>query len=610
VEIKEKLQYIQGSFGKLDFLGEYTNFSTMEEATSKINKLKTEIEILEGESDLKYFNIDLGNTLISKEIFDLIRRELNTMKEKSSIVANDIKIEPKIFLELIKTKYDMLTSVIEKIQKNTKIQIDKKNMLTEIKYLKNMNYTDDDFTFVGRDSTLATDSFIDLEQSEIRKISTQLSYITDAIRFISQENNLYQKIIELYQSISTESELSDITIEDFATNGRIYIRFKTPIDNEKKILIDFFENNIKKLIPENAKRRSIGIELFKNVDDYIYKYSYTTGDNPIQKLKKDLEDKKTEYAGKGISVQTNDRIVKNIGKLEELMKKHKKNIEYVNILDRFSVSGLYDALIRINDPNIPVIQTIEYLNKKTDELTKQIELLQEKSDMIDAATQKISGENTKIQKIIKDMKRGIYLLNINLNDTIKEAKKIQEKLKIDLVDLLPQIEISEETAKSAEKWYASGGDLEYDKVKIEQIINITKETHDEIYNAIIKLSIKMNECKLRLMEYANSTLELLSENQYAIYHMFYVITIMYEIIDGKYKPLAIISKSSFDRRSKNINTINKKYLMFTLNRIKSIIPILEELFSKQPTNILNIDENKRSFLDILTFVHLCDISIV
>lgn len=543
--IKDKLEILRNGFDNENYLKEHTKFNKLDDAIDELSKMRTKIENLninkESVIDLKYFNIDN-----SKEITNGVNTEIiidNFLIDPSmKQVAINISTNT-ILLEKIKICDEMISEINE----NINIINNKKDSLNKIRYVMDIKYDiNNDFTTI--------------DESQLNIIDK----LNDDRKEIKYEEDKYRKIVEIENAYKKDKILHDnlvIIYKDTLLQNR-QIRRELKI-NEINIPITAWK------VPEKIPSQKFSKEIQK-VKDIVERSAFETikAYNSSDLGRKLLEYKELEY---------------NLLNLErELL--NDKNITNEKI-DNIKT--------RISEIKIPYI-----------DINKEILLL-----------------------IFNKLKEKLEVLNLSLSNNYAKINGIKPMVLLE-VPALSSIDINS-------KWYLQkGGDKVDEIIKNVNYLNIL---YLEVLKNIQNLIIKISELKRIMQKYVTLNAEILFENQNSIYHIFYVMTCINEInndiiqssmkstinrtvspmgtsrqiirIPSESQPQKIIFRLDTILKYKDIisrldiiREISNPLLVTTIDRMIVFGNYLKSNLS--PNKSIIIDTTKRSFIDLVTFLHL------
>jgi hypothetical protein len=613
LEIKEKLSFVQSSFGSFDFLKEHTKFSKLQEAIDKINKLKTKVEQVGNQTNLEYFDIDLTSAKIPKNTIDFITGEVKKSRISSNVIAEEnttTESKMKEFVKEIEIKIKLYGDLILKIRSKMANEIKNKLTLNNFKYMKDINYSNTDFTLSGgKESELFGD--INSKQIMIKDIKSIIKKLKEALTTLKNDPDTYLNIMSMYNSLSSMKDL--VTSKNPTTSDmgeKLMASSQELISKKRKELIEMTNS----MIDEQYKKKAPLSKYFKEIISYINNYDKTIDDsiNPIINLRHAIRDNQTQFTSAGIPMQVITRMMpySKIDSLNNYMTEYKATVKSLLGLRKYFDTSLFTKLKDLDDLKIPMTNLKTNIELKLQELEAQKEKILLDINELSEKVSSFSPQGKVITEIFEDMKKKLTLLNKRLVETLEKMNNIFTDYKIDFIENLPKIEISESTMSGVGTgWYlAKGGGVTGDQKKIEEIIKDSSVSYKIISELLSKLSSVVDQFKHVSNEYLMSHLEILYENQYAIYHIFYLITIINEITSGKYNPPVVISHDLFERKVKIINEVNKQYLLFSSKRMKTFSELLNNIFREHENSSIILDESKKSFLDLLMFVHISDIN--
>lgn len=676
LDIKDKLKILSDSFNNYDFLKNGTKFKTIDSLMKELNRLKTNIETIPDtdlgsatvtghstadKKELQYFDIDLKNTIIPQSMKDLFHTELNSRSTGTndvSLIKHECALRD--FGTLVREKLEAYKIMTGNISDD---ETDNLNALGKLKNMKDIEYTDSDFTFVIDPSAELQGQLVQTQQN-IADVNTQIISIEQEITDIQFEIDKYNELNLLKMSnysvyFNFFKAYTGLLEYDSTIEQEIRTKYNIPnILYNPKItdLITFIVHRYREPIPYHIleEEKDNITKSLENIKDMIHSRQtvykeqwlhYVNNHNPITTTTSiddfvrgagNLTPIKT-LGGKIVQYNnTMHQIKKRILKIlddrtdyKNYLRVVEKYIDYSNRIKIFTDSQLGKYLLS-NRYDINVLDLDDYVSRNSRELqTKLIQLM--------ATMEGYRTEKTRLNESLSRIRESIRALP-PAGSTIIESpdivtlktqtiKKLLNRLKAQLTIFnmelarcsdqiisldnefarkLPRtISLSESTLST--KWYNRGGGTKVstDVTEIKRELVTSQRNYKETTALFQELAQNVHKFKSMYSSRRDDVLKTLFDNQMAIYHVFYIMTILTEILtSGFHTTVSLVMFNTIN--SKIQSTIQKPYFDITLNRAKIFGNLLQRQFNEVHggTSLLVIDQNKKSYLDIIMFVHL------
>jgi hypothetical protein len=488
-----------------------------------------------------------------------------------------------------------------------------------------------------------------VNKNKILKLSESESelndYLNDGFNFSNGDVGDNEK--KLLADLESQKELKNNILNnlnklsDLVTNPNfklIYDNFITSYKTKNKnLLLDDLEKNF------NEVNKKIDILRKKNTELMNY---YIEG-SKIYKLfntifiifKNDI---------------TNDSEYKNMNNIKEQYDKDKYDNNYNNLIELIKSQNKFEEIVieklKLSDKKVQlqrqnIVNNLSILKKMCEKVLKTHKEVEENNKNIESLNtiitiwennlsqsdeikiiRKLSESNIKINftdlynsisTFIETQKSEIELLDKNLNETNEKYKEIQQGVpqkdfdKINNVIEKLKIEINKTKIQTGA---GAGSNFEGAKIINTNIkntiinnINNFGKNSKIINNQIIKLVSTISTLKENYQKYLTNKNDLIFEDQCEMYKITQLIAALEKFSSGNITNESL-SYDAFVTMSNKVTENTDIHSKNLVNRMKNFIKITTIYFKLEVYKNQNLvlDQSKKSFLDLLTFIYLAE----
>lgn len=612
--------------GKLDGISEkiqqiknITNILTKTEnygfLTNNSDDVKQQLQPAKAKHDeLKYDNIDLKSiNMLSSSISELIQNEQKNIKyidsklEYDDIFINEESNEKLINnIEEIKNKTNEYTNLINEIKN---INIVEPNF-----DINNIEYNENEYIFSNDDKGTNTVITLNEKQNELRKNDEQIgkcqTYLSDFVN-INLPTNVLSLTLHDINSTATN-------IKNLKQNINVNAYYKLILNINNKLVS-------KTNITKTTKKKNTDLDtinVFLKLYDIINNilninqqslintlYNDTVINDTIISINEFINLHTLFLSGIGISIPN----IRNIDNTITYLINNLKLLNTYNIsseiIERFKQTSSYNYISSIPEYlNMSISKIIDDINNNILKLNQQQNNIQNEIKEMNTSISSNTLDKTKIELLLTQINNNtITKLNDELDNNYRNIQKFDE---------LPQITLSNHSDDP--KWYLfthkqlNGGRF-VSQHNIANFLKFTNNKYNDIYKNLSELALKQNEFIELSHDYNKKKTNKIHDNIYNIYHLYYIITLLKEIHSNNNNTEIVLALSlaTFNTRLKLINE-NKNKFPYLSTTIKRMIKFSENViyYFNTESNLnkyLILDKDKKSYIDLLTFIHISNI---
>lgn len=606
VNIKHKLKIIE-------------NFIQEDFTTSKfINRFDQDDQFVDTPNETKIlapFDLNFNSSLVPVDVTNAIKQDMSqglqnvfSMTHEKQELVNDSEITVENIQKFISKYKEISNEINEKIK-----TIDAKRQ--EILNLSKLEYSKDDFNFSNGDDGNAESILLATLLKKKESENSILEKLRELLELVKQENFtlMYNKFIASYKIIQTnlleivsvEKLESDVIVvdkkinelvaqhqqlnSDIATSAREiyfklaeYIAFIESGKIKKNILtahkgelymikknMELYEDSIsgEKIVNYDKLiefiTSSVGTQIETNIESFLAKSSRESINKNFIKLRKVS---KPALRGYETMVDINNKI--------------KSSMTFIEIWRNISRSVVYDKIWELSTSGI----SINFLT--LDESIGEL----------------IIAQISKIDLLDQELKRTDIALKSKL---LNIPKKDIDKIKL-VVRYLKQ-QIGE--FKVSAKIQTGGVDFEDTLSKNTIIENIEKFEYnsEKINTRIITLVSTISILRANYQKYLTHTNDLIFDDLCEMYKITQLINALQKFSEKRITRERL-SYDMFLTMSKRATENTHMHSKILVNRMKNFVEFTNALYLLPENNdqLLVLDQRKKSFLDLLTFIYLAE----
>jgi len=649
LDIKSKLKFLFDN-KPIDntVIKTHTDFNNIEEMVTVLNKFKTKLETLVGESDLKYFDIDLNTTNIPTEIIKLFKGDVTN----SSIYFNDPAYNISEIIDKIDEKIAEYNKIIDIINNQNIMALKSKNKFDKILGVSNMNYEELDFTFVSADDKNASISHMKTElvnnEAYIQKEQPILNHLNNFSTIFEQDKTLYDNIVEVYKHLLKVTQKLNIIIEanpihTYIISDQLSKTLARALSNIENFVLgamtDFVniaERAISQVYKSEELKRPLNdsINSLKNYIITLMKMSHVTfcelqftpekilatkiaNKNPKQIYNHDwnIGSKYYEALSKNSNIKAD--FIQKHAHLYEALVTYIDVICYIIQFDRYieefkqrKLLFFFSDIYKTNS-DITFMNIQEKIKEKKEQIEKLIDSKNIRSNEIREALKQSNTDDYDFYLLANGLNEKLLGLNKDLTLNYQNLNSIRSLFKFDIrPEKIKDLIISDDILYK--KWYKSGGSASkilVTETNLKPKMDTISNDYIQFTTKITMLIYKLNELKEVSQDYLKNIMTILYANEEAIFYIFYLITIINEINNNSYAIPPSLSYKLVKMMIEKIEKNELQYLAGPKRRMVEFSNILKKIFNanNHETQFLSFDKSKSSYIDLLMFSHMSDI---
>lgn len=618
------------------------------------------------EKTLNYYNVDLKNTIIPDEVNRLFFGELSKMAGNSSTGVALVKHTCLLgsFGVMVRQKLADYKTMISDMEGNI---IENNDNINNLKNMRDIEYNDDDFTFIP-DVKMTLESQLNRiiqDHTDTKSLISAIKLQKSGTQLLIDKNNIFADLMRAHSAIYAEfiRAYQELLRYDGTVSAEIKVNYGLPPIIPAPTIVDIV-NLIRHLsrLPDYLalKKRAILAELnlqTHNITRNIAPRSaawqvYVNKANDILRdpVRNNIEDFITS-AKIAIHEPVFNRLSPSIIRdhpskmdaIKELMTEYKRlYVEYNDVVSKYNAYGRIiwafgnsplgqyamtnEKTINVLDLNIYITTHREGLQKKMAEFDGTIMRLaeseaslleQERKIRTDISTLQHGGptiveppaeetfKRNSINRILAELKSNLELFNAEVTRCAHQIETLDRTFS---ASLPPTIQIEEAALNT--QWYITGGGgiiVETEVGKIKNELAKSANNFVETTKIFQELAYNVDKFKSLYSSRRDTILTTLNENQLVIYHIFYIMTILTEILNHRFDIPQTLNYLDFNRINDKIQASTKEsYFGITINRAKIFGTLLKKQFIDVHggRELLKIDQHKRSYIDIIVFIHV------
>jgi hypothetical protein len=622
-------QYIQGLS---DITTQYKEWESVLVANiQQLMSTKKKIDAIKMFKNIKY---TLDDFLFEQTDISDLTNELNALNDDNTTLYNEIKCfemlnnDPDIanILSLLRVNFNKMFEIVSQDWSEPMLSLDIHNMLATYKpaYETIIYNIESKISKISNRAIFSIENIINLYYIIRPSFNTLITEIISRLNSLSM-NSLIDKLRAVYEVVNKYFNPVSLYVKRFIpdSSNSNYRDFNNMYTKYFKPLIEFFnnpsrDNNIERMNllfhtinsdfnSDSSAIKSTIARLNLNAKYNIKIYHGPKGNEPsvYSQLTHELKNCEDQLS---LSKQIQPLFKKYKDILNSI---HDYTVNYGKFLDK---TDIYYAL---NKPVLKTVDIFEFFLIMEGEIEQEKIKFIENEESIKDIKKLLESTNDKkpLESILVNLKTELRNLNSKYNENFINIKNICQKFNIDEI---PQ-KIPEELTESVitTRWYlpenillsGGGGTMITDISEISSNIINNNTNFNNIYLSLNEFATQINNFKKTANEYINLYINTLKDDQLIIYHIFYTMTVMNDIVNKIYEPPLSLSYDEFKEKQDKLNKINNPYLTITISRLKIFCIELDKIFSIEDykSQFLTAISNKTSYIDLLVFNHISDI---
>lgn len=605
-EIKHKIDSIT------DFFNNFLSKNKIE--TNEFDKHIDMYDKLSKSIEFGFFTPDMEKIILQKNVMNHVELNINDIismetTDKTGDAVDIAKLQKTINENITKYK-----DMINKITRQFNEMDTKTSKLNEIIMLNDIKYTKDDFIFTSDGSDVEIYKKLKSNTEQLTILTVKMNELIDIDEvFIKNDNSKYTEFINTYNNllkndkkIIKPNSLSELDELEKSINSELW----KPIKYADKLIFDINTNAIYKEYLKNKKLNEI-ILIF----EFILNTQHTKNDTFYEIIKKkntslqmssDIKNKINAILRSKLNDITTITLLKSISHaIDEadilyLSSLIQSKLNFSNKLKDFKNTNLYKKMqkyVTKYNENIDFTNMREYFDVKNATIKSELNNIIEENKSLEVTKKQFKVDPKYFTNISKYLLKYLEKANEHILKSIKKINNIKKEYQI-------QMNFKELNYIDTSLYTTKGGGTLTNNQNIKQEITKIDENYNNLLSKLIEATSVISEFKQIFNAYIKNRVDILEKNLYVSYYIIYLGTIIREASDEKFTVYKYLDHDQIIETIENIDKLNFPYLTATINRMKQFGIQLKKFFEESNKEVVIVSNDKKSFIDLLTFIHL------